>query len=180
MADEGASPAELVLEACRRNNIDLLQEVFDTITKADKKGAPIKIARLLNTARDGIGNGVLHLAASRGNYEILDLLLDQEGLEIDELDRLEKDTPLHKAIRYVNTLDKSDWDHGHGIVDILLDAGCDPRIKNGAKLKAVELADPRNEVLRGLLRRAEFNIMAGNDVVVEDDAAGAGSGSESD
>lgn len=112
--------------------------------------------------------------------EILDLLLDQEGLEIDELDRLEKDTPLHKAIRYVNTLDKSDWDHGHGIVDILLDAGCDPRIRNGAKLKAVELADPRNEDLRSMLRKAEFNVMAGNDVVVEDDAGGAGSGSESD
>lgn len=112
--------------------------------------------------------------------EILDLLLDQEGLEIDELDRLEKDTPLHKSIRYVNTLDKSDWEHGHCVVDILLDAGCDPRIRNGAKLKAVDLADPRNEGLRALLRKAEFNIMAGNDVVEEDDAGGAGSGSESD
>lgn len=47
-------------------------------------------------------------------------------------------------------------------------------------MKALELADPRNEDLRGLLRKAEFNIMAGNDVVVEDDAGGAGSGSESD
>jgi hypothetical protein len=46
-------------------------------------------------------------------------------------------------------------------------------------LKAVDLADPRNEELRGLLRKAEFNIMAGNDVVEEDDG-GAGSGSESD
>jgi len=26
MADEGATPRELVLEACRRNNTDLLQE----------------------------------------------------------------------------------------------------------------------------------------------------------
>ena len=112
--------------------------------------------------------------------EVLDLLLDQEGLEIDELDRLERDTPLHKAIRYVNSLDKSDWEHGHSVVDILLDAGCDPRIRNAAKLKAVDLADPRNEELRGLLRKAEFNVMAGNDVVEDDDGGAGGSGSESD
>jgi len=179
MADEGASPRELVLEACRRNNTNLLQEVFDSFTKADKKNAPEKIAQLLNTARDGIGNGVLHLAATHGNYEILDILLDQEGLEIDELDRLEKDTPLHKAVRYVNTLDKVDWDHGHQIVDILLDAGCDPRIRNQAKLKSLDLADPRNEGLRALLRKAEYSMQAGDDVVDDDDGP-TGSGSESD
>jgi uncharacterized protein len=66
---KGASPRELVLEACRRNNTDLLQEVFDSFTKADKKGAAAKVAQLLNTARDGIGNGVLHLAATNGNCE---------------------------------------------------------------------------------------------------------------
>jgi len=180
MADEGASPRELVLEACRRNNADLLQEVFDSFIKADKKTATTKIAQLLNSARDGIGNGALHVAASGGNYEILDLLLDQEGLEIDELDRLEKDTPLHKAIRYVNTLDKEDWEHGHAVVDILLDAGCDPRIRNAAKLKAVDLADPRNEGLRALLRKAEYSLQAGDDVVEDDDGAAGGSGSESD
>lgn len=72
-------------------------------------------------------------------------------------------------MRYVNSLDKSDWEHGYQIVDILLDAGCDPRIKNGAKLKPIELADPRNDGLRGILRRAEYSVMAGNDVVEEDD-----------
>jgi uncharacterized protein len=59
--------------------------------------------------------------------EILDLLLDQEGLEIDELDRMERDTPLHKAVRFNNDLDMKEWAVGHQIVDILLDAGCDPR-----------------------------------------------------
>jgi uncharacterized protein len=57
----------------------------------------------------------------------LDLLLDQEGLEIDELDRMEKDTPLHKAVRFTNELDTKEWDVGRQVVDILLDAGCDPR-----------------------------------------------------
>jgi len=58
---------------------------------------------------------------------VLDLLLDQEGVEIDELDRMEKDTPLHKAVRYANELDPQDRDVGKQVVEILLDAGCDPR-----------------------------------------------------
>ncbi|KAJ9637192.1 hypothetical protein H2199_007478 [Coniosporium tulheliwenetii] len=129
MADE-----ELILEACRRNNTDLLTEVLTTLSKSSKNPTAL-IASTLNTARDGIGNGVLHLAASTGSYDVLDLLLDQEGLEIDELDRLERDTPLHKAVRFVNGLDKEEWGEGHAVVEILLDAGCDPRIRNKAKLK---------------------------------------------
>ena len=41
---------------------------------------------------------------------------------------MEKDTPLHKAVRHVNGLDMNDWNEGFRIVDILLDAGCDPRL----------------------------------------------------
>ena len=44
----------------------------------------------------------------------------------------------------------------------------------------MDLADPRNEDLRGILRKAEYNVMAGNDVVEDDDGAGGGSGSDSD
>lgn len=59
--------------------------------------------------------------------DALDLLLDQEGLEVDPLDRLEEDTPLHKAVRFVNGLSKSDWPSGSALVELLLDAGADPR-----------------------------------------------------
>lgn len=176
----------MILEACRRNNTDLLSEVLTALAKSNSKGnskskSPTElIATTLNTARDGIGNGVLHLAASTGSYDVLDLLLDQEGLEIDELDRLERDTPLHKAVRFVNSLDKEEWAEGHAVVEILLDAGCDPRIRNKAKLKPGELADPRNAELRAMLQRAEFAVMAGDDVVKEDGDDGQGSGSESD
>lgn len=112
--------------------------------------------------------------------EILDLLLDQALIQIDLPSRLEADTPLHKAVRYVNSLNKEDWDHGYQIVDILLDAGCDPRIKNGAKLKPIELADPRNDELRNILRRAEYSMMAGGDVVEDDEDGPSGPPSDSD
>lgn len=110
------------------------------------------------------------------------MLLDQEGLEIDDPDRMEKDTPLHKAVRYVNSLAQAEWaTHGHHVVDILVDAGCDPRIRNKAKLRPFDLVDPRNVELRKMLQKAEFAMMAGGDVVEEDEDDGpTGSGSESD
>lgn len=99
----------------------------------------------------------------------MDVLLDQEGLEIDDVDRLEKDTPLHKAVRYVNSLDKEEWEKGLQVVEILLDAGCDPRIRNKAKLKPSELADPRNGELRLVLQKAEYGLQVGDDVIDEDE-----------
>lgn len=181
---QGASPRELLFEASRRNNTDLLEETLANLaSSASKSGSdPIShIAKTLNDARDGVGNGILHVAATYGSYEVLDILLDQEGLEIDELDRMEADTPLHKAVRYVNGLDKGDWEAaGHPIVEILLDAGCDPRIRNKAKLKAVELVDPRNMELRGILQKGEFSMMAGGDVVEESDGEGGNSASDSE
>lgn len=55
------------------------------------------------------------------------MLLDQEGVEIDGVERREGDTCLHKAVRYVNSLSKEEWEEGQAIVEILIDAGCDPR-----------------------------------------------------
>ena len=51
-------------------------------------------------------------------------LLDQEGLEVDPVDRMEKETPLHKAVKYANT---TDAEGGEMIVELLLEAGADPR-----------------------------------------------------
>lgn len=64
---QGATPRELVLEACRRNNTDLLQEVIDNFNKKSAKTAEEELAKLFNTSRDGIGQGVLHVAAANGN-----------------------------------------------------------------------------------------------------------------
>lgn len=58
---KGATPRELVLEACRRNNTSLLSEVLTSLP------TPEKIADLLNNAKDGVGNHCLHIAASYGS-----------------------------------------------------------------------------------------------------------------
>ena len=55
------------------------------------------------------------------------------------------------------------------------------RIRNKAKLKAFELVDPRNTELRKTLQKAEFAMMAGDDVVVDDEDEGpTGSASDSE
>ena len=58
---QGASPRELLLEACRRNNTDLLNEVISSQPSKEKT------ADLLNDARDGVGNYCLHVAVSFGS-----------------------------------------------------------------------------------------------------------------
>ena len=119
--DKGASPRELLLEACRRNNTDLLNDLFSQFA------SPADLATFLNTATDALGCGALHIAAQYGAYDVLDVLLDQEGVEIDTVEKRDGDTCLHKAVRFVNGLDKGEWESGTAVVEILLDAGCDPR-----------------------------------------------------
>lgn len=58
MADEGASLGEQLIEAARRNNVDLLEEVFAAATD---------IAQVINTSTDPVGNSALHLAAYNGS-----------------------------------------------------------------------------------------------------------------
>jgi len=58
-------------------------------------------------------------------------------------------------------------------------------VRNKAKLKPMELVDPRNTELRAALQKAEFAMMAGDDVVdvqaeAEEAARRSDSGSESE
>ncbi|MCJ1284190.1 hypothetical protein MMC26_003521 [Xylographa opegraphella] len=177
---EGASPRELIIEACRRDNVPLLHELFASHASA------AQTAELINSARDGVGNYCLHIAASYGSSharadDVLEDLLDQEDVEVDPLDRLEGDSPLHKAVRYVNGLEKEDWAGAAPLVELLVEAGADVRLRNKAKLRPIELVDPRNAELRAVLQRAEYAAMAGNDVVDEEEEGEEGpTGSASD
>jgi ankyrin repeat protein len=122
--DEGASPKEQLIEASRRNNTSLLTELLASPPLSSK---PTTIASFLNTTTDALGSSALHVAAKYGAYDVLDIILDQEGVEIDGHEKREGDTALHCAVRHCNGLDKSEWDEGRAVVDILIDAGCDPR-----------------------------------------------------
>ena len=66
-------------------------------------------------------------------------------------------------------------------VDILL-IWVNGRIRNKAKLRPIDLAEPNDSELRRILQKAEMQMMAGDDVVNEDedDDRRGGPGSESD
>lgn len=158
---EGASIQELLIEACRRNNTDLFNEILEG--KEDDE-----IATLLNDTTTVLGNHLYHEAASQGNYEIIDLLLDQPNFECDPINRTEGDTPLHVAIRWINSEPPAQREFGNSLVEMMLEAGSSTRVKNKGGLTPLQLVDPRNRELRELIQKQEYaNLNAGDFVNVD-------------
>jgi len=164
MADneEGASIKELLIEACRRNNTDLLADCLED--KADDE-----IAKLLNETTTVMGNHLYHEAALRGNYEVIDMLLDQPGFECDPVNRVEGDTPLHSAIRWINGEPPAQREFGNALVDMMLEAGSSPRVKNKGGLTPLQLVDPRNTALKELIQKHEYASLNAGDFVSADE-----------
>ncbi|CAI6093908.1 unnamed protein product [Clonostachys chloroleuca] len=160
---DGASVQEQLIAACRGNNTELLEELLE--------GRPdTEITRLLNETTTVLGNHLYHEAALRGNYEIIDLLLDQPEFECDPVTRTEGDTPLHSAIRWINSEPPAQREFGKALVEMMLEAGSNPRVKNKGGLTAVQLVDPTNNELKDVIRKHEFaSLNAGDYVNVEDD-----------
>lgn len=126
--------------------------------------------------------------------EIIDMLLDQDGFECDPISRIEGDTPLHSAIRYINSLLETSpltpeiSTFAHELISMMIEAGSDPRLKNKANLTPYQLTDPRNTALKQQLQDA-VDITQNQGDYVEDDEGGdlldrdeedVGSGSDSD
>ncbi|ROW10301.1 hypothetical protein VMCG_02075 [Cytospora schulzeri] len=154
----GASAKELLIEACRRNNVELMQETLEGKSEAEQ-------ADLLNKTTTVMGNHLYHEAAAYGNYEIIDFLLDQENFECDPTNRREGDTPLHSAVRWINSEPEAQREFGNALVDMMLEAGSNPRVKNKGGLTAYQLVDPRNTGLRELIQRHEYAMLNKGDFV---------------
>ncbi|ROV96655.1 hypothetical protein VSDG_05617 [Cytospora chrysosperma] len=202
----GASAKEILIEACRRNNVELMQETLEGKSEAEQ-------ADLLNKTTTVMGNHLYHEAAARGNCtssplppgalptyndtpiqhyyhyydhhhhqnqnqnhhrpltptpptdEIIDFLLDQENFECDPTNRLEGDTPLHSAVRWINSEPEAQREFGNALVDMMLEAGSNPRAKNKGGLTAYQLVDPRNTGLRDLIQKHEYAMLNKGDFV---------------
>ncbi|KAF4978107.1 hypothetical protein FZEAL_5465 [Fusarium zealandicum] len=163
---DGASVKEILIEACRRNNTDLLTECLED--KGDDE-----IAKLLNQTTTVMGNHLYHEAASNGNYEIIDLLLDQPDFECDPLTRLDGDTPLHTVIRWINSEPLAQRPFGLALVEMMLEAGSNPRVKNKARLTPYHLVDPSNKELRDLIQKHEYANQNAGDFINVDSSAGS-------
>lgn len=78
------------------------------------------------------------------------------------------------VIRSESILGEGQKNHCYGKANVY------DRIRNKAKLRPIDLVDPRNTELRAILQKAEFTMLAGDDIVQEDDDDEAGGNSASD
>lgn len=60
---KGASPKEQIIEACRRDNVDLYNEVLAGMKGKSKE----QVAKFFNEVLDTLGNHLLHICASYGS-----------------------------------------------------------------------------------------------------------------
>ncbi|KAJ8127286.1 hypothetical protein O1611_g6352 [Lasiodiplodia mahajangana] len=148
MADafEGASVKEQLIEACRRNNVDLLTEIIQNC-KNDAE-----ISDLMNNTTTVMGNHLYHEAALQGHYEVIDMLLDQPDV-----------------IRWINSEPPAQREFGNALVNMMLEAGSSTRVKNKAKLTPYQLVDPRNTGLRELIQKHEYAALNAGDFVGADE-----------
>lgn len=123
-----------------------------------------------------MGNHLYHEAASRGNYEVIDLLLDQPEFECDPINRLEGDTPLHSAIRWINSEPAAQRPFGNALVEMMLEAGSSTRVRNKARLTPYHLVDPTNAELRDIIQKHEYASQNAGDFISADEAPAAAKG----
>ncbi|KAF9286842.1 hypothetical protein BGZ74_001215 [Mortierella antarctica] len=146
---EGASNDELLMAACKQDNLDILEEVLS----ADASSFDINHT-------DGPGNAALHYAAQYGSTGCLEILLYYDGIDVNKKNLLEGDTPLHKAAGY------SDPDIALEMVQILIRGGASAKILNKLKQTAGDVApgDTHSEV------KEYLEEVDPRDIAVEDDS----------
>lgn len=74
-------------------------------------------------------------------------------------------------MRWINSEPPAQHEFGNALVDMMLEAGSNPRVKNKGGLTPFQLVDPRNAALRDLIQKHEYAILNRGDFVVQ--AAGA-------
>ncbi|KAF8588936.1 hypothetical protein K439DRAFT_1651726 [Ramaria rubella] len=161
---EGASHNERLLSAARSDNEDLLLEVFEHPDRFD-----------INF-RDGLGNTGL---AQHGSTTVLEHLLSFEGCDVDLQNRLERDTPLHAAVKNLDDPEQRNY-----VMESLLEAGANTKIKdkNGDIVLDLVSSSSRSldDELRSAIRKAEAEASVSQADIADDDDDGDESGSASD
>ncbi|KAJ6479216.1 ankyrin repeat-containing domain protein [Mycena vitilis] len=163
-SDQGASNNERLLFAARADNEEMLLEIFE------QGGFDINF-------QDGLGNTALHNAVSNGSTDVLEHILSHEECDVDPINRTEKATPLHLAVRLEGP------ELRLHIVDSLLEAGADTSIKDKNGETVLDLLSADDTEIRALIRKAQAQATISQDDVASDDEdgeAGSGSGSDDD
>ncbi|CAO1620250.1 unnamed protein product [Sympodiomycopsis kandeliae] len=160
--EQGASPEEQLLFASRTDNLDLFQEL---VSKPDHQ--------LNVNTTDKFGMTPLHICVLYQSTDVLSELLEEE-VDVDLRENTKGDTPLHVACRIQGDENEEmrNW-----IVEQLLSAGADPKIRNSSNEKPEDLIigalkdTESGKQLRTMLRDAEAqNTFADKGDIVDEDA----------
>ncbi|KIL71321.1 hypothetical protein M378DRAFT_154868 [Amanita muscaria Koide BX008] len=166
MADttKGASDDERLLYAARSDDEDLLLEIFE-------KG------NFNINHQDGQGNTALHYAASKGSTEVLEHILSHEDCDVDPVNYILKQTPLHLAVQL------EDPELRQYVVESLLDAGADMSIKDKTGSTALDyVAEADTEILKSFRRAQAVKAVSQDDLASDgdEDSEDSGDGSDED
>lgn len=74
-------------------------------------------------------------------------------------------------MRWINSEPDAQREFGNALIDMMLEAGSNPRVKNKGGLTPYQLVDPRNSGLRELIQKHEYAILNRGDFVVQDNNA---------
>ncbi|KAK2814306.1 hypothetical protein FQN49_008230 [Arthroderma sp. PD_2] len=108
-----------------------------------------------------MGNHALHICASYGSYDAMDYLLDIYHFEVDPTNRIDGDTPLHLAVLHGN---EKDIEVGMSMLEMMLEAGCDPRVRNKKGKRPVDFVMPQYNQMRTALMKVEYMLQEGKGV----------------
>ncbi|KAG0288236.1 hypothetical protein BGZ96_007965 [Linnemannia gamsii] len=151
--EEGASYNELLVAACKEDNLDLLEKVLS----ADASSFDVNHT-------DGLGNAALHYAARHGSTGCLEILLYYDGIDVNVINRIESETPLHKAAAY------PDPDIALEMVQILVNGGASTKLLNKMKQTPADKApsDTHAEVKECLMNAGLGSMVDARDIAPED------------
>ncbi len=75
-------------------------------------------------------------------------------------------------MRWINSEPDAQREFGNALIDMMLEAGSNPRLRNKGGLTPYQLVDPRNAALRDLIQKHEYAALNAGDFVNADDVSG--------
>lgn len=90
--------------------------------------------------------------------DVMDKLFDIQHLECDPRTRVDRNAPLHVAVGYAND---NDPELGGAMIQMMMEAGCDPRVRNRHNMKAIDLAGHHLTDIKKMLEQEEITLFSG-------------------